>query len=247
MKEMRLTTVVASVNDNVEYFGFIPYQIRIWASFQIRFLAVFVGQKIPDELSPYIDNIILWDRNQGLHPVYLGQHLRIYFPALLSLPDDEMVMITDIDMLPTSDGFYKKGMETFEKDDFIYFRFIEGNQMFMCYNSAHPSVWSKLFGVVTVDDVENRLRENYPSTYDGTPGGQGWFSDQELLFRTLIHYEHLKILDRPHRRLTREEFCDHLGQNDEGFLSRYDDFHAHRNFTNNKDLILELMKRIETP
>lgn len=244
---MRLTTVVASVNENPEYFRFIPCQIAIWASFHIRFVAVFAGSEIPKELSPYSENIILWDRTAELHPVYLGQHLRIYYPALLSLPANEMVMITDIDMLPTSGGFYKEGMDGFTTDDFIYFRFIEGNQMFMCYNCAHPSVWSRLFRISDEKDIEKRLLENYPQHYEGVPGGHGWYSDQELLFRAVIHYQHLRILDRPHRRLTREEFFSHLERGDDAFLQCYDDFHAHRNFSYNKDLIQEVMKRLPSP
>ena len=33
-----------------------------------------------------------------------------------------MVMITDMDMLPTNDKFYKDGLEHFTKKDFIYYK-----------------------------------------------------------------------------------------------------------------------------
>lgn len=55
----------------------------------------------------YKDNIVLWNRNQDVNSAFLGQNLRMFYPALLNLPDDEMVMMTDMDMLPTNFVYYK--------------------------------------------------------------------------------------------------------------------------------------------
>lgn len=105
---MRLTTVLGSVNDSDRYYMFIPKQILFWKHFGIKFLAVFAGQEIPPALQAYKENIILWKRNPDVNPAFLGQNLRIYYPALLDLPDDEMVMITDMDMLPMSSQYYTR-------------------------------------------------------------------------------------------------------------------------------------------
>ena len=48
----------------------------------------------------------------------------MYYASLLKLPDDEMVMITDMDMLPTNDTYYTSGLEEYKKEDFIYYRII---------------------------------------------------------------------------------------------------------------------------
>ncbi len=47
---MKLTTVLGSVNGNPEYYKFIPYQIKFWKVLDINFYAVFIGEKLPDEL-----------------------------------------------------------------------------------------------------------------------------------------------------------------------------------------------------
>ncbi len=62
---------------------------------------------IPDELKNYKDNIILWNMNKNLNSAFVAQNIRIFYPALLSLPDDELVMITDMDMLPINPSYYK--------------------------------------------------------------------------------------------------------------------------------------------
>jgi hypothetical protein len=235
---MKLTTVLASVNDNKEYYLFIPKQIEFWKRFGIKFIAIFVGHVVPDELQLYNDNIILWDKNLNLKSAYIAQNIRIYYPALINLPEDELLMITDMDMLPMNDTYYKNGLEAFTKDDFIYYRHIDGNQIYMCYNAAHPSTWSKVFEIYTTLDIENKLNSFYNDTYDGRPGSTGWYTDQLIMFKYLAPYPHLKVLNRPLKRLEMNMYDHHLNNKDTNFIHQYDDAHFHRSYFNNEILIL---------
>jgi hypothetical protein len=45
----------------------------------------------------------------------------MYYTTLIDLPDDEIIMITDMDMLPINSSYFKEGLENFNKDDFIYY------------------------------------------------------------------------------------------------------------------------------
>lgn len=235
---MKLTTVLGAVNNNPNYYLFIPKQILFWKKFNIKFVTIFVGNKIPDELIDYSDNILLWNKNLDLNHAYVAQNIRIYYPALLNLPDDEMVMITDMDMLPTKGDYYKNNLEHFNKNDFIYYRHVDGNQIYMCYNASHPSIWSEVFHVQDENDVYNKICDNYNHEYNGIPGSNGWFIDQEIMYKHLIHYKHLKILERPITRLETYMFRDHLQQNETNFLNKYDDVHFHRSYCDNEDIIL---------
>ena len=241
---MKLSTVLSAVNNNPKYYMFIPKQIIFWNKFNINFIAIFVGEYIPEELLNYKNNIILWNKNLNLNDVYIAQNIRIYYPSLLKLPDDEMVMITDMDMLPTNDIYYKSGLEFFNKDDFIYYRNIDGIQIYICYNSAHPSTWSKIFNIYSENDIENIMIEKYNNYYNGIPGSCGWFDDQEIMYKKLIHYEHLKILNRPIKRLEVANYYYHLNNNDTNFINKYDDIHFHRNYFDNEELILNAEKQL---
>jgi len=241
---MFLSTVIASVNNNEKYYMFIPKQIKFWKRFGIKFVAVYVGEKIPDVLLPCSENIILYDKNLDLNTAYLGQNLRIYLSCLLDLPDDEMVMITDMDMLPLNDVYFKTGLEKYTKEDFIYYRYVDGDQIYTMYNAAHPSCWSKVFGIKTMEDIDIELRKNYNKNYDGVPGSHGWYIDQELLYRKLIHYERLHVLNRGITRLEAETYKHHLSKGDTNFVSQYDDFHAHRDYYINKELIEDAEKQL---
>ena len=116
---MKLTTVIASVNNNPKYYMFIPKQILFWKRFNINFLAIFIGDSIPDELQEYKNNIVLWTLNLDLNTAYVAQNLRMYFTALIYLPDDEMVMLTDMDMMPTNPTYYTSNLAQYKHEDFI--------------------------------------------------------------------------------------------------------------------------------
>ena len=242
---MKLSTVFCAVNNNPSYYLFIPKQILFWKQFNIKFIAVFIGETIPEELTAYTENIILWAKNLDLNTAYVGQNIRIFYPALISLPDDELVMITDMDMLPMSDTYYTSGLENYCIDDFIYYRNVDGNQIYMCYNAAHPKTWSKVFDIKSEDDVEKALYDNYNRGYNGIPGSTGWYTDQEILYKYLINYPSLKVLNRPIRRLEMWNY-PHLLKNGSNFINQYDDAHFHRSYHNNLTYILDAESQLSS-
>ena len=234
---MILTTVLSSANNNPKYYMFIPKQIIFWKHFNIKFIAIFVGESIPDVLLNYSDNIILYNKNLDLNSVYVSQNIRIFYPALLTLPENELVMITDMDMLPTNDTYYKNNIEQYTIDNFIYYRHLDKNQIYMCYNAAHPITWSNIFNIKTINDIEYNINKNYESNYNGIPGNTGWFIDQEIMYKYLINYKYLIILDRPIKRLEISNYNNHLKKKDINFIAKYDDVHFHRDYYNNEVLI----------
>ena len=241
---MKLTTVLASVNNNRDYYLFIPKQIIFWGKFGIKFIAIFIGDRIPEEISHCSNNIILWNNNLDINTSFVAQNLRIYYPALLDLPNDELVMITDMDMLPTNSSYYCNDLENFTTDDFIYYRNVDKNQIYMCYNAAHPSVWKKVFNIYTNEDIVNVINKTYSVIYTGMPGSSGWFIDQEIMYAKLINYPHLKILNKPIKRLEVSEFKSRLRKGEIDFIKYYDDVHFHRSYKNNEYLILHTEKNL---
>jgi hypothetical protein len=239
---MKLSHVLASVNNNPNYYLFIPKQILFWKKFGIKFIAIFIGENIPEEILDCSGNIILWKNNLDLNTAFVAQNLRIYYPALLDLPNDELIMITDMDMLPMSPNYYCDGLENFNIDDFIYYRYIDSNQIYMCYNAAHPITWKKIFNINNEKDIINKINDTYNKIYTGNPGSEGWFIDQEIMYKKLINYKHLKVLNRPIKRLEVPIYNYHMKNNHENFIKYYDDCHFHRNYKTNEKLILHAEK-----
>jgi len=241
---MKLSTVLSAVNENPNYYNFIPKQILFWNKFNIKFIAVYVGKSLPDELLPYSDNIILWSRNHNLNTAFVAQNIRIYYPSLIKVPDDEMVMITDMDMLPMSDDYYKNDMEKYNINDFIYYRHIDGDQIYIMYNATHPKTWGRVFNISSEEDIEEALNNTYKSGYSGVPGSHGWWIDQKLLYKKLIGYKNLKVLNRPIKRLGNKLYRTLLKKGETDFAKNYDDAHFHRSYSDNLDLILDAEKQL---
>jgi len=241
---MKLSTVIASVNNNPAYYLFIPKQIIFWQKFNIKFIAIFVGEKIPDELIAYKANIILWSHNLDINSAYVAQNIRIYYTALLDLPADELVMMTDMDMLPMNHTYFTEGLEQFNVDDFIYYREVACQQIYMCYNAAHPSTWGKVFGINNEEDIKRNLYDKYIMQYDGIPGSTGWFIDQNIMFDKLINYQHLKVLNRPLKRLEMDVYENHLKNRDDNFINKYDDAHFHRSYFKHEASILDAERQV---
>lgn len=237
---MRLTTVLGSVNNNLNYYSFIPKQIKFWKKYNINFIAIYIGNKLPNELELYSNNIILWNKNLDIHGAFVGQNIRLYYPAVLDLPDDEIVMITDIDMLPLNNKYYTDGLENFKQEDFIYYREIDelNKEIYMCYNAAHPKTWSKVFNINSLNDIEKKLYDTYSINYSGIPGKDAWATDQKVLYKYLINYPHLQILKRPIKRIEQNYIATMFMYKKKIKFEDYDDIHFHRSFIRNEKLIL---------
>ncbi len=240
---MKLKVVVGTANENPHYYKFIPSQIQVWKYFGIDFVAVYVGAELPSELIPYRSHIIVWNNTPTLNSAYVAQMIRLYIPALLCVEDDECIMITDMDMLPASPNYYKSGLETYDTKSFIHYRTPETNQIYMCYNAAHPSIWSQLFNIKSVDDIIKALVTNYPSNY-GKKGETAWFKDQEVLYRSVIHYNSLVVLHRPIKRLEVRDYIHHIRSSDTDFISKYDDIHFHESYIKHEELIRHAITEI---
>lgn len=240
---MKLTTVISSVNSNPDYYNFLPYQILFWNKFNIKFICIYVGEFIPKELEQYKEHIILWNKNKDLHSAYVAQNIRIFYAGLIDLPDDELIMLTDMDMLPCSKNYYTDNLEKYTKEDFIYYRYIDmtDKHVYLCYNAAHPSLWGEIFDIKSVEDIENQLNLNYIKGYNGIPGDHngsvGWCADQDLLTLKLLKYKKLNILNRPIKRLEINDYNKYLQNENNNFLHLYDDVHFHRSFSENKQRI----------
>lgn len=243
---MKISIVFCAVNDNPEYYRFIPMQIYFWRTFGMKFIVVFVGNSIPEELTPFRDNIILWNLTPELNSAYVAQNLRLYFPALISAGDENAaVLITDMDMLPANKTYYTDGLDSFDKEDFIYYREpYENKELYMCYNAATPATWGKVFNIRNKDDIVSMLRINYELN-SGVLGTEGWTTDQRTLYKYATKYSQLKILRRPVRRLETWIYAKRVQNGDKDFFKEYDDAHFHRSFERNKSFILNAKHQID--
>jgi hypothetical protein len=123
----------------------------------------------------------------SLHTAFLAQCVRLLYPALVET--DGGIVVADVDMAPLSHRYFARPASQVGADEFLAYRNVtlDLGEIPICYNAARPSTWSAVFGVRSLDDVRRRLEEwGRGIAYDGTHGGAGWTTDQEILYRTLL-------------------------------------------------------------
>jgi hypothetical protein len=175
---------------------------RLYPSLNVRI--IYIGNELPANLAAYSNNITLFPPIEGVSTVYTAQTIRILYPALLG--ETETTVITDMDMLPANTSYFSSTVSGVPAEAFLTFRdprCVSPDQIAICYNAASTGVWSKVFGVKTLDDVRTFLKEKYDTRTDGLHGGQGWCSDQ-ILLRQYVMSSGVPVLtlnDAGYRRL----------------------------------------------
>jgi hypothetical protein len=112
----------------------------------------------------------------------------LLYPALLDTGGGAVVT-SDVDMAPLGGRFFHKPVREVDADHFVAYRdvLLELGEIPVCYNAARPSTWGSIFGVADADDVRARLADwGRDVVYTGEHGGDGWTTDQHILYRMLV-------------------------------------------------------------
>jgi hypothetical protein len=155
--------------------------------------------------------VVVVEPVDDLHTAFQAQCVRLLQPALVET--DGAVLTADIDMLPLDPRYFHRHAGRVDERHFLAYRdvLLWGGEIPICYNAARPRTWRTIFGVETLSDVRERLEVwTRGLEYTGARGGAGWFTDQQILYQTLLDRgprdDRVWLLDdrfTGHRRLER--------------------------------------------
>jgi len=184
----------------------------------------------------------------GVHTAFQAQCIRLLYPALLET--DGAVLVSDVDMAPLNRHYFHRPAGHVDARHFLAYRdvLLEACEIPVCYNAALPATWSEVFGVEGLEDVRARLAAWAGEVeYSGLHGGEGWGTDQRVLYRTLVergrrtrdvwilddHYAGFRRLERAVLRKR-----DELYESDRRLIARgaYSDFHCVQPFEEFREL-----------
>jgi hypothetical protein len=237
---MLIDCILTACNDNPLYIEFIPLFVKAWKKLipEADVKIVLISEDIPREYKKYTDYIILFKPLPGVSTSLTAQYIRSLYPSIL--PYDNGVIITDMDMIPMSREYYVDNIKNIDNAKFVYYRDVllfTDNQIAMCYNVATPKVWSEIFNIKSLQDIQNRLVEISSNIkYTGVPGESGWFTDQVDLFKRVMswhmktsNFVYLKDKETGFKRLDRINF----GYNPS---ITYTDYHGLRPYSQYKEI-----------
>ena len=186
---MKLNRVILSANDDPKYLDFWPYVAKAWREvIGIEPVLFFIGEPSRVvELSQHGQVIQvpvdpLWDI------VNQAQSIRLW--AGTKFPDD-IILISDLDMLPISKEYYNENLSDLPDDCFISYTsdvlehgFYRRRPQFpMCYLAAKGSTFNEILGI-----NENTSWEYFMSKMRQANLGYG--TDQQYFYSKFLTWEH---------------------------------------------------------
>ena len=189
---MKLDCVFTAVNENRLYLDFVPIFIKTWQKLypNVHIKIALIAKYIPEDLIPYKNNIILFNPIENVLTSFTSQFIRLLYPGILDYKNG--VLITDIDILPMNSSYYTENIIEFDKNKFIYYRdkvCFEYKQIAMCYNIATPKIWKDIFGVNSIIDIVNIIKNTFTNNVikEGH-NNTGWSIDQITLYNKIMEW-----------------------------------------------------------
>lgn len=181
---MRLGTALLACNLNPDYLNFWKLAHDSWTEIVgIKCKLVLVADEIPDDL-PYKEDVILFKPIAGMHTAFQAQCIRVLWPCLLDDADGAIIP-SDIDMMALNRSYFVDTIDGVPDECFVVYRGLQHSckSIWMCYVAAGAPVWREIFGCSSEEDVRRILTEWYKSSnYAAVHGGEGWFTDQLMLY-----------------------------------------------------------------
>lgn len=185
---MKLSAALVACNENMQYLQFWPLVKRAWYEVVgIPCILVYVAETLHPGLEGDPAVVHFKPNATCAWPTATqAQVIRLLWPALLAA--DGAILLSDMDMIPMSRSFFVDGFAGATAGQFTSLRGIdEGEkQIYMCYVGAEPTTYSQMFGIQSLNDIYERLAEwSIISPANGQKAGQGWCSDQIILYNTV--------------------------------------------------------------
>tara|TARA_R100000388_G_C7238126_1_gene159320 strand:+ start:783 stop:1523 length:741 start_codon:yes stop_codon:yes gene_type:complete len=208
--------VILSCDDNPFYYDFWPLVKDVWKNhLGIDPFLVHISNEVGDE-----ENVHYIKPVPDV-PIYLQAQLaRIYFTQLF---EDEICLVSDIDMIPICKNFFDKKKIAMNVGDNSFYHLNperrEFGQLPLCYYCGFGRTYKKLFDGMSWEEFLNFILEkdfNVNKTNYRLPprlsGNNLWFSD-ELFLHTQVSDKGVIIkksdsLIHPRKRIDREQILN---------------------------------------
>ena len=196
---MILNTVLSAVTTDSLYLDFVPIFIKSWLKLypKISIKIILINESIPKNLINFENNIILFKPIPNISNKFVSQIIRILYPALLSNETTDGILITDIDMIPMNSKYYTYNIKNYVSNKFICYgknkKNVKNNELPICYNIATADTWSEIFNINNISELNEEIKKIYSTiNYDNLHGGNGWNTDQKILYEKIINWKHFK-------------------------------------------------------
>lgn len=242
---MKIDYAILSTNEKPLYKDFWPVVKPVWVDY-IKIKPILIIISDVDEVVDHGDYIIF--KINQIKGVDTGLQSQIARMWITKFYPNEVCLISDIDMLPMNEDYFKKNIEDIDDNSLVIYSsdaYPEQKKRFpMCYNAAKGTTFSEILGLNEFDTFEIFCRELVKR-------GEGWNTD-ELFFGEKIYsyYNQNKIVklkrgwDSGIANLRLDRIRWHHEPYDSKKVKEYIDSHLLRPYSTYKIKIDKLIKEL---
>jgi hypothetical protein len=176
---MKIKYALTSCDSNPLYYQFWPTVAKLWKEYiGIDPILIFIGSELPKDMNEDHGQIILFEPIENLPTSTQSQFIRLWYTQFL----DDVVITTDIDMLPLSRGYFRGSAKNISDDKFLHLGFEKTLGFSICYNVAKPQTFKEVL------NLSNNFEQDIMPLYSELKAKnkkEEWFSDEEYLTRHL--------------------------------------------------------------
>ncbi len=189
---MELKYAVVSSDSNPEYLDFWPYVAKMWKRIGIEPVLLYIGNQTPSEDLSRYGKVFFFESIPDWQIYQQAQCIRFWAAKILDGP----FIISDIDMLPISEDYYKHGAASLigngivsYSSDIINYRWYKTNPQYpMCYLAGDPGSFVDMLDLQDIDHKHFFRRIMKMNLRFGTD--QKFFYNQSKV-KIHIHLKHL--------------------------------------------------------
>ena len=195
--------IVAS-DSNSDYLDFWPIVAKAWTKLGIRpTLALIASRELLVDES--LGDVIRFEPIGGISDGLYAQTIRLLLPILY---ENEVSLISDIDMIPISPTYFTKNVVSIPDNMFVVFRNLaygaNSKKYPMCYNAAKGSTFKEIFGINSINEIPSLI-------YSWAQQGMGWSTDELILYAQLQNWKDfdarcVKLSHTVERRIDRADW-----------------------------------------
>jgi hypothetical protein len=182
LEAFKIDRVILSSNENQTYLDFWPLVAEAWQRLGIKPTLALIGDESLRVDESYGD-VIRIKPIPGVSTVTHAQVIRLLLPIYF---EDEISIISDIDMVPCSD-YVSRSVAKVPDDKFVVYRdraYGKSSLRFpMCYNAGKGCLFKSIFNVNSIEDIPNKVKE-------WVSLGHAWDTDEIMLYKHVRSWQH---------------------------------------------------------
>lgn len=180
----KIDHVIVATDANPTYLQFWPIVAKLWKQMGIEPTLALVADKnvVVDET---IGEVIRFEPIPNISTGFQAQVIRLLLPIYF---EDEVSLLSDIDMLPINKDYFVNSVRDISNEKFVVYRDKAYSYMDlypMCYNAASGKVFKEIFNIQSIEQIPDFIR-----TWHAL--GFGWMTDEKVLYAYLNAWDQKK-------------------------------------------------------